>query len=357
MTGAEMLQRPPEADADAVVLPERTSGARHHVRTMAGLAVSVVALGAVIWWATKQETPTFPSSPRHLALLGVAVLVHIGATLARGWRWHVVLRSAGVQHDAIDAYALTTVGYMGNTVLPARGGEVLRTVLLGQRSSARKREILGSIVAERLLDVAALAVLFVVVTFGGVAGAPVGLAPAIASMVAALLAGVGLVVYLRGRRAGRWTAFADRIRPFVLSVRAMLGATGLLLLLVSSAIWLSEGVIFFLVGRSLELAISLPEAAFLVVIGSFFALIPAAPGYVGTYDAAVLFGLKALGISGGASIGFTILVRFVLFVPVTVVGLLFMLFRYGGLARVAGRLRLARRGPSPQTTSTKDPIS
>ncbi|MCW3038649.1 MAG: hypothetical protein JWM31_554, partial [Solirubrobacterales bacterium] len=157
---------------------------------------------------------------------------------------------------------------------------------------------------------------------------------------------VGLVVYLRGRRAGRWTVFAERVRPFVFAVRRMLGVSGVILLVASSAIWLSEGLIFYLVGRSLSLAISLPEAAFLVVIGSFFALIPAAPGYVGTYDAAVLFGLKALNISGGPSIGFTILVRFVLFVPVTLVGLLFMLFRYGGLARLTGR-RSATATSSP----------
>lgn len=308
-------------------------------RRLGAAAISVVSLAAVVWWATKQDAPTFPRSAGHLGLLGLAVLVHVGATLGRGWRWHRVLRLSEVEHHAIDAYALTTVGYMGNTVLPARGGEVLRTVLLGQRSPARKREILGSIVAERLLDVAALAVLLVIVTFGGVAGTPVGLAPAVASLGVGVALAVGLLVYLRARRAGRWTAFAERVRPFVFAVRRLLGVAGVVLLVASSAIWLSEGLIFYLVGRSLSLAISLPEAAFLVVIGSFFALIPAAPGYVGTYDAAILFGLKALNISGGPSIGFTILVRFVLFVPVTLVGLLFMLFRYGGLARLAGRRR------------------
>lgn len=354
MTGGMPVLQPHAVDEDEQAAPAPPGAPTRHLRRFAGVAVSIVSLAAVVWWATKQEAPTFPHSTGHLALLGVAVLVHVVATLSRGWRWHMVLRSAEIDHGALDAYALTAVGYMGNTVLPARGGEVLRTVLLGQRSTARKREILGSIVAERLLDVAALAVLFAIVTFGGVAGAPVGLAPAIVSIAVAALAAVGLVLYLRGRRAGRWDAFAGRVRPFVVAVRAMLSGTGVLLLVVSCAIWLSEGLIFYLVGRSLALSISLPEAAFLVVIGSFFALIPAAPGYVGTYDAAVLFGLKALGIAGGASIGFTILVRFVLFVPVTVVGLLFMLFRYGGLARLVGRVRPSAR---PFVNPNKEPIT
>lgn len=324
----------------------------HRLRQFLGIAVSVLSLAAVVWWATKQDKPTFPRSAGHLALLGLAVGVHVCATLGRGWRWHRVLRLSDIEHRPVDAYALTAVGYMGNTVLPARGGEVLRTVLLSQRSGARKREILGSIVAERLLDVAALAVLLVIITVAGVAGTPVGWAPAIASLGVGVGGAIGLLVYLRGRRAGRWEAFAERIRPFVYAVRRMLGPAGVVLFLVSTAVWLGEGLIFYLVARSLALAISMPEAAFLVVIGSFFALIPAAPGYVGTYDAAILFGLKALDISGGASIGFTILVRFVLFVPVTLVGLLLLLFRYGGLARLGGR-RLTAVGLDAPTPATE----
>lgn len=296
--------------------------------------MSAITLGAVVWWATKQGTPTFPHSTTGLALLATALLVHAVATIARGWRWHVVLRHSDVHHHAVDAYALTCVGYMGNTVLPARGGEALRTVLMSQRSDARKRVILGTIVAERMLDATALAVLFVIVTFAGVAGAPVGLAPAIAAIVGAVVATVALLIYLRGRRAGRWASFADRVRPFVRALRAMLSPAGALLLAFSAGVWLLDGLIFYLVGQSLSLGIGLAEATFLVVLGSFFALIPAAPGYVGTYDAAILFGLRALHISGTASISFTLLVRFVTFFPVTIAGVILLITRYGGLARL-----------------------
>ena len=51
---------------------------------------------------------------------------------------------------------------MGNNVLPARGGELLRTFLLGARTQATKRTILGTIVAERVLDAVALGVILVV---------------------------------------------------------------------------------------------------------------------------------------------------------------------------------------------------
>ena len=79
-------------------------------------------------------------------------------TLAlRGWRWHRVmaLRTA-IPHRRRDALGLTLVAYMGNNVLPARGGEVLKIGILGARTTARRREILGTVIAERLLDAAVL---------------------------------------------------------------------------------------------------------------------------------------------------------------------------------------------------------
>ena len=87
------------------------------------------------------------------------------------------------------------------------------------------------------------------------------------------------------------------------------------------------------------------------MLSAFFSLIPAAPGYVGTFDAAVVFGLHALDVGGGQAIAFALLVRFVLFVPITIAGLILLLLtRYGGLRRRAGVRperadRRARRAP------------
>ena len=68
-----------------------------------------------------------------MALVGALALYAV-ATLMRGERWAQILRRSDVK-DATraDAYALVPVGYMGNNVLPARGGELLRTFLLGGR--------------------------------------------------------------------------------------------------------------------------------------------------------------------------------------------------------------------------------
>jgi hypothetical protein len=59
------------------------------------------------------------------------------------------------------------------------------------------------------------------------------------------------------------------------------------------------------------------------------ALVPAAPGYLGTFDAAVLLGLAAVGVKAGVS--YVVVLRVVLFVPITVAGAIALATRYGGV--------------------------
>ncbi len=307
-----------------------------------GVLASLVAVVAIVLWARAQPAPRWPGSASQLLLLVLALGVYAVATAVRGWRWHAILRRAGVAHRRRDAWGLVVVGYMGNTVLPARGGEVLRVVLLSQRSSASKTDVVASIIAERSLDAVVLAALFVVLTWVGIAGAPTGQLPAALAAVALLgmLAAAALWVRLRAR--GRLDALARRLRPLFQASRPLLGRHGAVLGLATAAVWGMEGVVFVLVARSLELDIGLLDGLFLDVLASFFALIPAAPGYVGTFDAAMLFGLHGLDVGGGSAVSFAILVRFILFVPITVAGGALMLWWYGGWSSVRRSLRRSR---------------
>ena len=303
-------------------------------RGIVAALISVISLAAVVAWGLGQDTPTVPTQPSALALLGVAVGLYAIATLVRSWRWHAILRNASVDHQARDAYALVPVGYMGNTVLPARGGEVLRIFLLGRRSDARRREILGTILSERGLDAVSLALLFVILTFAGIANSPLGESPALIALAVLATGALALAVYLYLRRRGRFERFAAVVRPIAGASKPLLGRAGVVLTTATLLVWVIEGTIFWLVAQALSLEINLVEGCFLLVLTAFFSLIPAAPGYVGTFDAAVVFGLRALDVSGGQALAYAILVRFVLFVPITIVGLILLVIRYGGLRQL-----------------------
>jgi glycosyltransferase 2 family protein len=337
MNGArEATAEQPRTAGDELIpeLAPETGRGGTHLRGAIGLLISVLSLAAVVWWALRQPTPSFPSSPGRIALIVVAVGAYGVATVVRGWRWHSIMRHGHVEHDPVDAYALVPVGYMGNTVLPARGGEVLRILLLSRRSSAKRREILGTIISERLLDAFSLALLFVALTWIDVADSPVGQRPALIALLTLGALGVALQGYLMLRRRGHLERFATAVRPVARASRPLLGRWGAALCGVSLGVWCIEGLIFWLVAQSLELDVTIPEGLFLLVLTAFFSLIPAAPGYVGTFDAAVVFGLKAVGVVGGQAVAFALLVRFVLFVPITVAGLALLVTRYGGLRQL-----------------------
>jgi uncharacterized membrane protein YbhN (UPF0104 family) len=336
-----------EEGAVAEVLEaNRVSERKSRTRTIAGFVVSVLAIGGCVWWASKQEAPTFPTGAGHIALLAVGVLVYAVATAIRGGRWDSILRYLHVRHDRTDAYALTVVGYMGNTVLPARGGEVLRIFLLAERSHAKRREVLGSILTERLLDAGALAFLFVVLTITGAADAPGGSATTYVA-AGALVVGLGVgFAYLRLRVAGKLVSFAERVRPITRASRQLLSVRGGVFFAITVFVWALEGTIFWLGAQALEIHVGLLDGLVVVVLASLSALIPAGPGYVGTYDAAALFALHQIDVRGGAAVSCVLLFRFVVFVPITIAGLVVMLARYGGLRGALKRERAAERRPA-----------
>jgi uncharacterized membrane protein YbhN (UPF0104 family) len=329
-------------DGATLACPAVEAGASS-IRRIAGVVVSLVAVAGCVIWASGQQAPHFPTSTGGWAQLAAALLVYAAATVVRGWRWHMILRHAHIRHRAVDAYGLTTVGYMGNTVLPARGGELLRIFLMSERSSARRREVLGTIIPERLLDAAALVVLFVVLTAAGTGDTPLGESPAYVAGGLLVAGTAGLIVYLRLRVAGRLQGFADRLRPVARASRTLLTGTGAMLAAVSIAVWVSEAVVFWLVAGSVDVSLSLLDALLVVVLASFLALVPSAPGYLGTYDAALLFGLDSLGVNGGTALSVALMFRFVVFVPITFAGLGLMVARYGGLR--AARSSEATSGP------------
>jgi glycosyltransferase 2 family protein len=297
-------------------------------------AVSTVSLAAVAWWVSQQEAPRLPDSASGWLLLVGALGVYASSVALRGWRWHRIVRLADIPHRRLDAYLLTLVGLMGNNVLPARGGEILRIGLMGSRTTARRREILGSIVAERLLDAAVLVALFAVYTWIGVAGAPTGRWPAAVATGALVAAGVALACYLAARRRGRFERFAATVRPISRASKIFARREGVPLALLTAVTWTLEGVTLLLIGLAIDVSLAVPDAALIIILASLAAAMPAAPGYAGTFDAGMVLGLTAVDVRGGAAVGFVLLARFVMFVPVTLVGVGVLLSRYGGFKRL-----------------------
>src|SRR5512140_1628368 len=79
------------------------------------------------------------------------VAVYFVAVWARAWRWHYLLRPIK-NVPTRTVFPITTIGYMGNTIYPARAGEVLRAVVLKRREGVPVSASLATIIVERIFD-------------------------------------------------------------------------------------------------------------------------------------------------------------------------------------------------------------
>jgi uncharacterized membrane protein YbhN (UPF0104 family) len=298
--------------------------------SVVGLVISAIAVAGVVWWALHQEPPQFPDSAREWGALAGAIALYAVATLVRGERWRALLRVEGGRPSRADAQGLNVVGYAANNVLPARAGDAVRMFLMAPRATMSKKAVLGTLLAERLLDIAVILTLFVVVGYGLLGEAGAGEVGWIV-LATATLAAVAVIAVTLIRRNDRMHAF---VAPILSSTLQLRGRHGLTLLGITVVIWGLEAGVWMSTGAAAGFPMDPIEGCYIVALASVFALIPSGPGYAGTQDAAAVTGILALGGTHSQAVTYLILVRFVIAVPITVVGLTLMATHYGGLRRL-----------------------
>jgi glycosyltransferase 2 family protein len=326
----------PTSEQPLVVAPPQLGRRRRRSPlSLIGIVVSIVGVGFVVYWASKQEAPQLPHTAGEIAALIGAVALYALATIVRAERWQRLLEDEGGHPPRADTYSLTVIGYMGNNILPARAGDAVRVVLMAPPAKVSKRTVVGTLLAERLLDIAVLVVLFVIVGWGllgKVGGSKVEIIAAVA-VAAVIAAAVGWRFVRRNER------LHELVAPMASATLALRRAHhGLRLLALTLVIWLLEAAVWMAVGAAVGFGMDPIEGLYLVALASVFSLIPSGPAYAGTQDTAVAVGIKQLGGTGSIAVGYLLMLRFVVVVPITVLGLVLLVVRYGGWKR----LRAAR---------------
>jgi len=123
-----------------------------------------LALMAVFLWLAFRKIPlgSFIDTLREVSLLplAAAAAIVVLSIVLRGWRWKIMLASSQPELKKRYAVMATGVGYAVNLAIP-RGGEVARAIFLKRIASTSLVAGLSSVLAERLIDVVSLCVLFV----------------------------------------------------------------------------------------------------------------------------------------------------------------------------------------------------
>lgn len=280
----------------------------------------------------------------NLLLIGLAVALLSISCVVRGLRWRVLL-SVEKTLPPLTVFWATMTGYLGNSYLPARAGEVVRSVLIGQKGGISKSLSLATALTERIVD----AVILVAVS--ATALSTIGALPdemVRAMRVMAIAGGVGAVgIFAAPRLGGVVQWFIARL-PLPEGPRQKLGAAaenfltgaGALqhwgrlaqFLLYSAAIWSLDTLCGLSVARGLGLALNPAHVFVLLAAIGIASALPSTPGYVGVYQFVAVTVLVPFGLSEAQALAYIIAYQGVMYVVNTLWGMI-------GLWKLRGAIR------------------
>ncbi len=324
-----------------------------------GLVLSVVALVYLLRRDVSGVRDVLRNA-HYWAVIPCVALTIVGLWL-RSIRWRVLL---GERVTIRHSFHILNVSYFVNGVLPLRIGELARAVLAARLDPPIPVfTALSTIVVERLLDTLAvfalLGVTLALIPAGveiGLVGALLGVGAVIGVVVLAaaaarpawahaVLHGVGRVIPLLRRPAlHTWLDHAlDGARPLA-SPRLALAAVWW-----TAASW----VVSVVAGYALLFAIfdkpTWGASAAMIVFASFAIAVPAVPGNLGPFEAAVVFGLASADLvpepTAAPAVAFALLVHVVnllTYIGMGLIGLWAEDVSLGELSRAARRVRSPR---------------
>jgi glycosyltransferase 2 family protein len=309
-----------------------------------GLVISIIFLWVALrslnlddFWVAIKEANYWWILP------GIAI--YFVAVWARAWRWHYLLKPIKVI-KTWSMFPITCIGYMGNNIYPARAGEVLRAVVLKKKENVSISASLATIIVEKFFDaVVMLGFVFVnlpeLAKLQGSSGF-VGSIQQVA-IIGTILAFIILVIFLLAAmfpmvaaKFGQW--FIDRLMPkrfrektsgimykFLDGLASLRSPKNVLMVLLTSiVIWLLETGKYWLVMHAFNFSVSFFALMLMNGIVNLVTILPAAPGYIGTFDASGIAVLVAYGVDQAVATGYTLVLHVALWLPITVVGAIFM---------------------------------
>ena len=312
--------------------PTRCARVTDRLRSALTVLASLALGGGLLWLALRgADLDTVAASLAQADWRWVLALVPLSflSVVVRAWRWRLLLgalpRSAGAEATFGTVLGATFVGYLVNYAAP-RLGELARAGTVAQRSRHDFAGVFGTVVAERVLDVAVLAaaVAATAVLYGdrladvwaqaaerlGAALAALSPGVAAAAVGALVLAGLGTALWLRrgglgARVAGLLASFRDGLAALVRTQRsAALVASTL-------ALWacyvLLADVPLRMLGLSSAYGLSVVDAFAVMTVGAIGVALPS-PGGTGSYHYATVLTLSALfGVAASPAASYAVL--------------------------------------------------
>jgi glycosyltransferase 2 family protein len=317
------------------------------LRWTAALALS----GGGLWFALRgADLPAVGAAIRGMAApqwLLIFPLANFLEFVARTWRWKLLLDPLGSAASGRALFPTVAGAFFLNNVLPFRAGEAARVYWTARKTGLPWTSCLSALVVDRVFDLMSLLTLvaFVLARKSHVfpSAAPVALfAAGTLGLLAALAALARFPDFFRRavdrpaapEKLRRWTA------QFIDGSRALRRpAVFLAAYAVSLAFWSMNALLIGMTCRLFGIGVGFTDAVWIEIGICAGVALPSAPGYVGTFEAAGVAALAALGHDRNIALPMLLVLHAAYIVNTALIGL---------PALWLGRLRARPPAPSPE---------
>jgi uncharacterized protein (TIRG00374 family) len=305
---------------------------------------SAVLAALLLFLALKNlDWPSFWNtlSNAKYTLLPVVLVWSSVSYFIRALRWRVLL-SAEKPISQLNAFLANMTGYLGNNILPARAGELVRALYANRVAGLSLPFALAVGLSERLMDV------IVLILLGSISLSISGIASGLfqqAIQAVAILAGAGVIVFLLLPRfsssllkimsgipflsLNAKEKISSFLEKFLLGLRTLLHLKrAVAFSLYTVFIWLMDGLCVVLIGIMLHISITLVQAFLLLSGLGLSSAIPSTPGYVGVYQFVAITVLAPFGITQADALAFILTSQMLGYMVIFFWGLM-GLWRYG----------------------------
>ncbi len=235
------------------------------------------------------------------------VVIVVVTMVIRAERWRYILQPLR-KYEIKQLFPPVMIGFMANNVLPVRLGEIVRAYSLGAKTGESRSSIFATVVIERIFDSLTLMAMFwLVILF-------IPFPPALRKFVIATLAlNVILIIFLIilkhkgesliGRITGRVPFLPARLaekidyilRKFAegLSIFERYKSLGFIAIW-SLILWLVTALSNYFVFMAFGFYPDIAASFILLLFVAAGVLLPSAPGFVGVFQAAVIYAFALL---------------------------------------------------------------
>jgi uncharacterized protein (TIRG00374 family) len=293
------------------------SNKKNTIRIGASLAVGILLLVVLIWWTGIDKIGAAIGSASPLWLVAAALII-LPAYILRAIRWKLLLSPVKKNIRVSNTFWSTAVGFMVNTLIPIRLGEFVRAYILGEKEETGFGPSFSSIVVERTLDLIGLLSIGIVTMFlvsaqAGLSSIVVDIFKAVAVLIAVILAviivgikkealiirgvtGIASKIPLVKRYTARIADFASSLIKGLqgLSQTPKMFVANIFLTLI---LWLTQTFAIYLTFEAFNYPLPFVAAILGGVLIYLSYILPATPGYVGSYEAFWVLIFTLLGVT------------------------------------------------------------